>query len=306
MRYTDVGIGSFACVFGDLRRVPHDIPDFDTLWRSVAPDTDFASMGCGTFRAMSRPVEEYVVACVRDTLSDRGVEPADVDHLVFATSDARLASLGPDFAATVLGRLGMTDCVPAVVSFQQCCGSLSALRYGWDLFADEQVRHVVLVALDFTPDDTDRVRPFALFSDAVTSCLISRGGAGRLRLASAAVQVDQAGLAGRDSFVSRQKVAQAALAKVLQESGARLTDVTKVFPTNLYQPVALFNATIAGLSRKTLHFTDTLRDYGHCGNCDWMINLADHRDRTGIRAGDTYLAQASAPGFFACGLLTAV
>ncbi|MEU7410793.1 MULTISPECIES: hypothetical protein [Streptomyces] len=303
--HRDVTMGSFACVFGDLERSPEDIPGFAALWQAAAPDTAFDAMGCGTFRTMSGPVEKYVVESVRQTLEGHAVRPEDVTHLVLATSDACLRTLGRDCAVTVLDALGMTRCVPVVLSFQQCCSSLAALRYGWELFSDEDVRNVVLVSLDFTPDDGDRVKSFALFGDAVASCLISRDAGGPLRLASATVKVDHSGLMGRDSFVSRQKVAQAAFAKVFQESGERLDDVTRVFPTNLFQPVTLFNATIAGVPRDKLHFADTLRAYGHCGNSDWMINLVDHVEAVGMRTGEKYLAQASAPGFFACGLLVA-
>ncbi len=300
-------MGAFSAVFGELERRPEDIPGFDGLWSTQSPDADFASMGCGTFRKMTRPVEDYVIESVRGTLSEGSIPAEGVDRIVFATSDARLGSLGPGFAARVLDALGLVACVPLMVSFQQCCSSLTALRHCWDLFGDADVQNVVLVSLDFTPDDSDRVRSFALFSDAVVSCLITRGDSrhdiGLARLVSSSVRLDHAGLLGQDSFMSRQKVAQAAFADVLGDNGLRLADVTKVFPANLYTPVTLFNAMIAGVPRDALHFAGALAAYGHCGNSDWMINLADYHRGVGVRQGETYLAQSSAPGFFACGLL---
>jgi hypothetical protein len=174
------------------------------------------------------------------------------------------------------------------------------------MFGDEDVRNVVLVSLDFTPDDAERVRQFALFGDAVASCLISRTGEGPLRLAASALGVDPEGLAGHDSFMSRQRVAQASLAKVFARGGEGLDRVTKVFPTNLYRPLTVFNAMAAGVPGDRLHFTEPMRAYGHCGNSDWMINLVDYADRAGLRPGELYLAQSSAPGFFACGLLEGI
>lgn len=300
-----VTIGSFAPVFGDVEREPGEIPGFAALWAAASPNTEFEAMGCGSFRAMSGPAEDYVAESVRHALAGRGVAPDQVDHVVFATSDATLRLLRPDFAARVLAGTGMTNCVPAILSFQQCCSSLTALRYAWDLFSSEAVDNVVLVALDHTPDDKDRVRSFALFSDAVVSCVLSRAD-GDLRLRSEAVSVDYAGLSGRDSFVSRQQVARAALDAVLRAGGTALSEVGKVFPTNLYQPMTMFNAAAAGVPPASLHFAESLYRYGHCGNCDWMINLMDYRDRVGIERGSTYLAQSSAPGFFACALLTGV
>lgn len=296
-----VGIGSFAVALGDEEVKPQDIPGFDELWR-VASDADLATMGCGTFRRMSAPVEGYVVDSVTRTLADAGVPPGEVDRLVIATTDANLRWLGADFAVDVLRAAGLSGCVPVVLSMQQCCASVTALRHTVDQFADPAVRNALLVSVDFTPDDRDRVRPFALFGDAAASCLLGRGRDG-LRLLSSAIRVDPAGLAGQDSFASRQQVAQAAYTAAFTEAGTTLADMAMVFPTNLFQPLTVFGSAVLGVQRDRLHFADTLRAYGHCGNSDWMINLVDYQTTVGLRADATYLAQASAPGFFACAVL---
>lgn len=299
-----IGIDSFACTFGELECRPEDIPGFADLWLKLSPDTQFAAMGCGTFRKMAGDIGGYVVDCISRVLAQRGLAPSEVDHLILATSDACLARLGTDLAVDVMRAAGLTGCVPAIMSFQQCCSSIEALRYGRQMFADSEVRNVALIALDFTPDDTERVRSFAIFGDAVAGCLISRVPTPEsLDLIGSALTVDHSGLVGSDSFESRQNVALSAIGKVLRETGEQLRAVTKVFGPNLYQPVALFNAMAAGVPRPQLHFGETMRRYGHCGNADWIINLVDYSEHTGLRQGELYLAQATAPGFFACGLL---
>lgn len=247
-------------------------------------------MGCRTFRTMSGPLEEYVAGCVRQSLGDRSVDPKDVGYLVLTTTDVALGSLPPDFARHVLDAAGLINCVPVVLSLQQCCSSVSALAYAWDRFRDPRVNHVVLASFEFTLVDTHRIRSFAFFGDAVTSCLLSRDPGPGLRLVSSTVEVDYSGLTGDDSFASRQRVARAALAKVVRESGTPLEAVAKVFPTNLYQPLTVFNATVLGIDRSKLHFIDALANYAHCGNCDWMVNLVDYRDAAGARFGETYLS----------------
>jgi 3-oxoacyl-[acyl-carrier-protein] synthase III len=301
-----VGIGSFACAFGDLEHGPEDIADFDGLWEAQSNGQGFAAMGSAAFRKMTAPVEQYVVDALRRTLQGAETAAADVDHLVFATSDARLASLPPDFAVRTLDALGLVNCVPHLLSYQQCCSSLTALRYSRQLLADPGVTDVLLVALDFTPEDRDRVTSFALFSDAAAGCLLSRRRPGPFRLMSSAVHADPEGLAGRDSFASRQKVAQTVLSDVFDAAGRRLDEVAKVFPANLFQPVTQFNAMAAGIRPDRLHFADTLSRFGHCGNCDWMINLIDYQGSNSLSPGELYLAQSSAPGFYAAALLEAV
>jgi 3-oxoacyl-[acyl-carrier-protein] synthase-3 len=301
--HEDIGIGSFACAFGDVECKPENIPDFETLWEAVSFGTDFAEMGCRTYRKMSGPVEDYVVDAVRRTMQDAGATAADIDHLVFTTSDPTLALVPSDFAGRVLLALGLDDCVPHVVSYQRCCSSLTALQHGRWLFADPDVTHVIVVAVDFVPRDRDRVQSYAMFGDAAVSCLLTRHDPGLLRLISSAVKVDPDGLRGRDSFISRKDVADRTLSAVLRAGDRQQGQITKVFAANLHKPLALFNATSVGLLPDTLHFADTLATYGHCGNADWMINLVDYHERIGIRAGQTYLAQSLAPGFYACGLL---
>ncbi|WP_406631712.1 hypothetical protein [Amycolatopsis sp. WGS_07] len=301
--HEDIGIGSFACAFGDVECKPENIPDFEALWETVSFGTDFAEMGCTTYRKMSGPAEDYVVDSVRRTLRLAGVSAGEVDHLVFATSDPALALVPPDFASRVLLALGMEGCVPHVVSFQRCCSSLTALQHGERLFADPDVTNVAVVAFDFMPEDRDRVRSYAVFGDAAASCLLSRTGSGLVRLLSSAIKTDPEGLRGRDTFVSRKDVAERTLSAVLRAGGRRPEQLAKVFAANLHKPLTLFNATSVGLQPDTVHFADTLALYGHCGNADWMINLLDYHERFGIQSGETYLAQSLAPGFYACGLL---
>jgi 3-oxoacyl-[acyl-carrier-protein] synthase-3 len=297
----DVGVGSFACVFGDVEAEAEDSPGFDALWQAASPGTDFAAMGCGTFRRISGPVGPYVIEAVQRTLQDAAVPAAEVDHVVFATSDPTLALLSPDLAVDVLEAVGAVGAVPHLLSMQRCCSSLTALQHAGNLFADPDVTDVVVVGLDFTPDDRDRVQSYALFGDAVAGCLLSRRSPGLVRLLASAVRVDPDGLRGQDSFGSRKKVADRALAAVL--GGRPLSGVTAVFAANLYKPLASFNAAASGVKAAQMHFVDALAAYGHCGNADWMINLVDHHERTGIRPGETYLAQSLAQGFFACALL---
>ncbi|MGW4641336.1 hypothetical protein ACWEN6_22630 [Sphaerisporangium sp. NPDC004334] len=296
-------IGSFACVTGHAEGRPEDIPGFEDLWRAVSPDTAFAAMGTGTYRKMTGPVTPYIVDCVAKVLSEHGVRAAEVDRLVLATSDGVLGLLGRDVAVDVMRAAGLTACVPAIVSLQQCCSSIEALRYAWGLAAAD-ARNVVLVALDFTPDDRDRVKSFAVFGDAVAGCLISRDHAG-LTLAGTGVAADFSGMVGEDTFATRQSVARAALGQAFGQAGRTPDDIAKIFTSSLFAPIATFNAMAAGQARGKLYFQEPMTRYGHCGNADWLINLMDYHHKTGLEPGALYLAQASAPGFFACALLEA-
>jgi 3-oxoacyl-[acyl-carrier-protein] synthase III len=301
-----VRIGSFARDFGEQECKPEDIPEFEKRWMAEGAGTSFSLMGCGTFRKMVAPVEDHIVRCIEQTLAAAGVAADSVDHIIISTKDLCLAAIGGGFVPDVLDRVGLTCCTPLLLSLQRCSVSLTALDYAQGLFADPAVRNVVVVAFDVTPDDADRIRSFAVFGDAVTSCLLRRADGPGFRLLSSAVRVDYEGLFGRDSFTSRQEVASRAVAQVVAGSGEPLVSAAAIFPTNLFKPLTMFNAAAAGLDAGKLHFADSLAAYGHCGDCDWMINLMHYDETVGVRAGDSYVVLASSPGFFAGAQLRAV
>jgi 3-oxoacyl-[acyl-carrier-protein] synthase III/GNAT superfamily N-acetyltransferase len=299
-------IDSFACVVGDVDGEAGSIAHFDELWSTAAPGTDFSAMGSSRYRKMSGPIEQYVIDCAQRTLIKHGTRPEAVDRVVFSMMDATLGLLGPNFVAEVLDSLGSVNCLPSVLSFQQCCSSISALTYCRQMLLDDDVENVLLIALDFRIEDSERVRSFALFGDAVTSCMVSRDQSRGMRLLSSCVGMDHDGMLGRDSFLSRQKVARETFAKALREAGVQADDVVRVFPTNLFVPLTQFNAAAAGIQKPKLHFDETLAEFGHCGNCDWLMNLDDYRRSIGMEAGEVFVALATAPGFFACAVLSAL
>jgi 3-oxoacyl-[acyl-carrier-protein] synthase-3 len=299
-------IDSCAFIVGDFEGEASSVGNFDELWKAAAPGTDFSAMGCNQYRKMSGPIEQYVIACAQQTLIKHGILAEEVDRVVFSMMDATLSLLGPGFVAEVLDSLGMVRCLPSVLSFQQCCSSISALAYCRQMLLDEEVENVMLIALDFRIDDEERVRSFALFGDAVASCMVSRDPTRGMKLLSSCVAMDHDGLLGRDSFVSRQKVARDTFGKALQRAAVQADDVVRVFPTNLFVPLTQFNAAAAGIQKPKLHFSKTLAEYGHCGNCDWLMNLDDYRHSIGMEVGKVFVALATAPGFFACAVLSAL
>lgn len=297
-------LSAFACVFGDRERTPETIADHAAICAARGLGLGLGALGGKTFWQMTAPVETYVARCVAATLVASGVAATDVQHVVFATMDKNLRHLDQDFARKVLGDVGLINSMPALVSMQQCASSLGAVDHARRLFTDPGVEHALVVALDFVVDDAERIQPFALFGDAVTSCLLSRGAAGGLAVLAYGANMDFSGLVGRDNFETRKKLVVATLARVLEQGGTRLDQVERCFTTNFFKPVALFNAGVCGVQRKQLCI-DTLPTRAHCGNCDWMVNLVHHREQVGLVPGAKYLAQAFAPGFFGCVLLEA-
>jgi len=299
-----VGVVGFAYELGDRERAPETIENFSQICADRGLSLSLTAMGCGTFFQMTKPVAGYVIRAARQTLQISGTPAAAVDAVVFATTDQNLRVLDDAFTREVSTELGLINATPTLVSFRQCASSLAALDYGAKLFLDERTQNVLVVAFDFVVDDAERIKPFALFGDAVTSCMLKREPGAGLTLLSCGVNVDFAGLSGSDSFESRQQAASSTLATVLADGHATKADIEKVFSTNIYKPLAMFGADTCRIPRSRLYI-ETLRERAHCGNCDWMLNLIHYQERHGLSARKKYIVQAPAPGFFACALLEA-
>ena len=297
-------LDSLSCEFGEVERTLDSIADLERLRTERKIPLPLPAMGCGTFSQMLRSLPEAARACIQRSLDQSGVPAERVNHIIFATSDNHLLQIDPDFSRKILVDLRLDHAVPALISLQQCASSLTALDYARRLLEDETVENVLLVAFDLVASDEDRVQSFALFGDAIASCLISRSGPG-LALDGFCIGIDELGIRGSDSFESRKRVATAVLCAALSQADTDIELVRTCFSTNFYKPVALFNASICGIPAAKLAIP-TLARRAHCGNCDWLINLAEHSQTQGLQAGGKYLAQAFAPGFNACAVMTAV
>jgi 3-oxoacyl-[acyl-carrier-protein] synthase-3 len=304
--WTQLRIGAFANECGERRRTVGSIDGFATTCASLGLK-NFAALGCQEFWQMTQPVESYVAACVTRTLKDAGVSPQGVDYLILATADQNVSALTGTTVQKILGAVGLTKCTPLLLSFQQCASSLAALNYAYRLLQDAQNRCVVVAAVDFERCESRRLLPWGLYSDAVASCLVRRSTRDGLSLAAYAVGVDYLGIIGADTFESRKQVGTVAIRNLLEDEDYRLElkDIDKCFSTNLYKPLALYNASMVGLRRDQLYL-DTMGSHAHCGNCDWMINVMHYMDNVGLTPRRHYLVQSLAPGFYACGLLKAM
>ena len=296
-------VGSFACVFGNRERLPESIERFDEICSARGLSLSLAKMGCKTFWQMTEPVESYIYQCISDTLAISGLLAKDINRIVFTTMDKNVRYLDENFVCNILNHLGLVNSIPIFISMQQCASSLAALKYSCGLFVDENVEHVLMVAFDFVIDDRDRIQSYALFGDAVTSCVVTRDATKGLSVSACGVNLDFTGLLGKDDFGSRKSVAKNTLKTVFDKGNASIAEIEYCFSTNFYKPIATFNASVCGIHSSKL-FIETLSSRAHCGNCDWMMNLSYYEQHTGFELGKKYLVQSYAPGFFACSLLT--
>jgi len=299
----DVCLGAIAVVTGPEDRHVTDVVDFERRW-AAASATPFSAMGCRTYRPID-DVECAIVDAVRQAIDRSGLERGDIDGVVVATSDDAVDVAKHAFARRVLEQTGMTEAIPTVLSMQQCCSSMSAVRYARWLCAGGAARHVVVVAFDAARDDNLRLREYAFFGDCVVACVVSRDWPGEYMIGGPEIRMSFDGVKGEDTFASRASLSRRVFDDALDAAGVAHADVVRVFPTNLYRPLVMANAAAIGLPTSAFHFESTLSTHAHCGNCDWLLNLDNYSRTVGLGDGDVYVGYATAPGFAAATVLVA-
>jgi 3-oxoacyl-[acyl-carrier-protein] synthase-3 len=300
-----VEIGAFAGAFGARERSFEEIDGLAELMIQHNIPLSLAMMGCRTFAQADEPPEILVAEAIRASLAAGSVPASAVSHVFLATSDNHLHQLGDSFAQSLLQSAGLDHALPVLVSFQKCASSILALDLVCSALAARGGGTALVVGFDVLgQDDGERVKSFALFGDGAACCVVSTEYRLDFRFDGCGVTTDPAGMFGQDTFDSRKAAALESLNRALAASGAELADIAACFSTNLFKPVSMFNASICGLPASRLSLT-TGAQRGHCGNADWMINLAAFAEAGKIERGGRYLAQAFAPGFCACAILTA-
>lgn len=150
----------------------------------------------------------------------------------------------------------------------------SAIDMACKYIEGKKIKNVIVVSCDTITRDSSRVQPHGLFSDASSACLISSEHAG-YKIISYADGTDIKGLIKDDDFESRAKLARDVMSNVLSKTGVQVSDLKKVFSTNFFSPIVLFNASAISLKNDQLYAATTSK-YGHCICSDPIINLIDY------------------------------
>lgn len=301
-----VSIGAFSCAFGSIERGFESIESLESVLEQHNIPLGLRAMGCSTFNQLGEPLEQLLADSMGKSLARARISAGEIDHIFFATSDGHLDRIDDDWAPAILSQLGMNQALPMLVSLQKCASSLAAVELARLRLEADGGGHAMVVAFDVIGDaESERIKPFALFGDGAASCIVSAAAPLEFALRACRTATDFDGLRGQDSFDSRRRAAQAACGGALSAAGIGPDEIAGCFSTNLFKPIALLNASLCGIGPTRL-LTPTASRRAHCGNADWMVNLAAHQSAGQVAPGAHYLAQAYAPGFSACAVVTAL
>lgn len=277
------------------------ISELDEQYKSFGSEYNKDFIGNHSYYVAEKSVVELLDNCIDDTLGKSNLSASDIDGLVLVSSDLSTLYKCNDFFKIMLEDKGLYNAKPIGFSFQECVTLFTALDTTSNKIISEELNNVLFLVLDFP---ADRVKSYALFSDSVSSFIMSKNHKG-LTLSVSHLSYNLAGTMGKDDNKERLMHAQQSLEYVLKKQGVKLKDVSKVFSTNFYNGLARFNQMMLGISKKQFYI-DSVKDVSHCGNSDPIVNLIHYFEHNNIDKSEDniYVLQAYANGFCGHALLT--
>ncbi len=294
MRNAMLGIYGARYVLGEDERHVSAIPEFrDFLARHQMIDEP-ELWGWSRFRVSQRPVFDLAATAASATLERVGELRQEVDAVLFcATRFPVEVDDHADLTGRFLERLGLRHAVPYGVTLNRCATLMAGLELAEALVHSGRRRAVLLVAVDAVTSDSDRLRPFAVFSDGAASCVVAAGRAPDFALIGTATAVDATVMTpGGEISGALARLVNADLFKGA-EVGVR--DVRRVAHNNLLLPILILKEQQAGFRRDQLFLRNVAR-IGHVFACDPLINLVDMVEDGAVGPGDLVVLGSNVSG----------
>ncbi|MFI8417137.1 hypothetical protein ACQKDS_11905 [Serratia sp. NPDC078593] len=281
-------------ILGDKKLAWHELSGHQARAKQFAMPLQPALWGWGDIYQTTRSVTEMAIDTARETLSDAGLSGQDIDTLIVCSSSLhRGTDAHRQFLSEFTTALELAQVEVIGVSLGRCTNLLKGIHLARSLISAAQARRILVVTSDAIDDEQQRMENFALFSDGAASCLICHADEtpqGYTLLASGERQDHRQLGQGLSAELVR-----AVNQDILPAAGVTVSDITRLFHSNVYLPLCQLNEMQAGYQRAQL-YTDNIPRFGHCFAADPLINFIDAcNDKT---ASDVALYQlaVSIPG----------
>lgn len=297
-------ITAIECELGETIYPYHEAANFaETLAQHRIPNKP-TSYGWGTFRRTERSVIELAVASAKKTLETARVDPLSVGMVVFCCIEIPGNKYDHDnYVRALLGELGTLNAVPIGLTFNNCLTLLSALTLASSAVATGTVRRALVISSDRVADEKERMRQYALFSDAAVSCLIDAQCTNGFQILNQSFKYDKTNHSSRQDIM-QQALHSAVASELFGGTSVDVQSLKQVFAINLFRPITLMKETQGGIRQDQI-FLNNVEKIGHCNAADPLINLRTYCQEIAPASGDTFMLCADAPSLRAAMLIVA-
>lgn len=298
-------LSAIAFELGEQRQSYEDIQGLSEFLATHKIPMKPTVYGWGDFFRTEKTVLSLGLLSAQKTIAASNIDPGDVQLVIFCCIHFPGDKYDHgDFVAELVGRLGLSNALPIGVTLNNCLTLLSAVSLASAMVRSGQVRNALVVSADRVADEAERIHPFAIFSDAAVSCLISSShvtGGFEILTESFAQNKSSDDI----SDLTQKELYQEVATNLLNAHSYNIKEIAKVFTINLFRPIVLLKETQSGCGASQVYL-DNIPRVGHCNAGDPLINLASFASEGGIRPGERYILAADAPKLRGALLLTAL
>lgn len=238
------------------------------------------SRGLKHFCEDNRTIPEMCMASAQQTLEETNLTPAQIDAVVFTSSNSDGLVADDDETAlfTALHAAGFIKTRIIGLTLQACSACGEALQIACDLINDPTKKALVIV---FGKKKANRLGPQAntIFSDGAASCIISAD-SGDFEICAIESMINTyLGSMGRTGNVAQTHGGLLDLRelskRVCEKSGVKPKAMRAFFGTNASLGHLNFMAQAAGMPLDKI-YEDDVAEYGHLHSCDNLISLKNY------------------------------
>jgi len=268
--------------------------------------------GIRRYRTSEKSPSELAAESVAGTLEDAGIDPKEIDAVVYTTcsfwSDPELPVIGKDaqlssefskkIIRNVVHSLGMSNAQSFGVFLAESGNFTSGIRVARNLIVAEELRNVIYVNTDKLTDEESKVVPseISMMSEAAASCLVTREKRGGFLLGKLAQKSNplMSTFGENAALKVLMEVAKGVKAACDTVSNGDSSVYRKLITNNYSHNTLKMLAHQAGCADAQLYL-DNLARLAHAFASDTLINLKDFCAAEGVRRGDKFLLLSSGP-----------
>ncbi|WP_045855803.1 beta-ketoacyl-[acyl-carrier-protein] synthase family protein [Teredinibacter purpureus] len=281
----DIDLVSPAYSLGERSLSFKDIENYQATGDQLNIDFDRVApiFGCSQFWATSQTPFELAFDSAKKTLSSGDVAAEEIDMVMLCGNafvekdEERLLRKTGHFIAS----LGCEKAMPVGASLQACATLISGIETATLMLNTyPDVNHILLVGVDISASDQERLTGFGLFSDAASSFVLSRTTKGMAQRPLKATNFIAAGevMAEPDADkAAKQDVVTQLHTTLFNQFKQDASIIERVFSVNIFRPFFGFLMMKTGFN-KPQFYTKNLTTKGHSWNSDIIINMCDYFD----------------------------
>ena len=225
---------------------------------------------------------ELCLRSCQQTLNQSKLDPSEIDLVLMCPTVVPASTqVQSENSQKLLQDLKLEHADILSIGNARCGNMLNAIDMALTLVKSGRYCNILVTTFDKFENRNERVKPFAIFSDAASSCIISQNTKGLNGAINYYEIIDADCKTDVNSMLETGRISADLAIKANHEVLARndlsLDQVDQVIPTNIFKPIVYMIESQTGAKPNQIHLSN-IPSKSHCFASDPIINLVDYEN----------------------------